>query len=246
MLRQRIWQLLPAAIALVLLAAAVIALIEQEGPNRHSMAKVTIGQNDLVYYSPPIVRQDAVALGNALRGLGFFNGRATAVWLGATHHGTKVVSFFLDRGGWDHPLTVATFEEIGRRVAPAIGGYPIVVELADSQWSTHKSLTVGRIASGRDNIYYLGAATEGDAKAFGAALRQAGYLTGEGATVVLSKDTAGYLLGFVIAQGAWDRPGVVPGFQALALRVAPSLGGLPLRVRLLDPAMDPRKEFTVR
>lgn len=246
MTRERLSKLVWGA-GLALLATALVALVVNLGPQRRSVDKVIIGKDDVVYYdSPLIARQDALALGNALQTIGFFAGRAARVRLGATHRGTKVVSFAVLQGAWNHPLTISTFEEIGRRVAPAIGGFPIQVELADSDWIARKSLVVGKIASGGDNIYYFGSATEGDAQALAAALRQAGYLAGNAATVTVSKGPTGIVLGFVVRPGVWERPEVVAGFETLARRVAPSVGGPPLELRLLDPNMEPKKEVAIR
>lgn len=94
-------------------------------------------------------------------------------------------------------------------------------------------------------IYYFGGATEGDAVALGGALRKAGYLADAGATVAIWKDgeTA---LGFVVTEGVWARPEAVSGFERLVRVVAPAVGGLPVRMRLLSPAMENKTEADVR
>ena len=160
--------------------------------------------------------------------------------------GVTVVAFVLGEGAWDHPDTVAGFEEIGRRVAASIGGFPIQVHLVDSAWTVRKSVEVGKaIIGARDAIYYFGSATEGDAQALGRALRDAGYLADLGVSVVVSKGD-GAVIGFVVGDRVWERPEAVAGFERLARRVAPSIGGLPIRVKLLNAEMETKKEMAVQ
>jgi hypothetical protein len=206
---------------------------------------VTIGTKDQVFYRPPVAEQEAEALGHALQNTGFFRNQGSSVLL-ARSGGSPVVSFVLNEGGWDHPTTIASFEEIGRRVAGSIGGFPIQVHLVDTAWHTQKSLAVGRVFVGKgDVIYYFGLASETDASALGQALRDAGYLADLGVSVVISKDET-TTLGFVVGQGVWDRAEAVTGFEQLARQVAPSVGGLPLDVRLLSAEMENKKEVPIR
>ena len=125
-------------IAPILLASgvgfALLATIVAWGlhPSRQPVnSKVVIGARDEVYYSHAATKEDAEALGQALKGIGFFNDRGTTVLLSKGKAGA-VVSFALQAGAWDHPDTAFSFEEIARRVAPAIGGFPITVRLSDS------------------------------------------------------------------------------------------------------------------
>src|SRR5581483_7113243 len=151
------------------------------------------------------------------------------------------VYFVLDDGAWNHPQTIDAFEEIGRRVAPSVGGFPISVQLSDGKLIIHKSLKVGKVASeSRDAVYYMGAATEQEGHALRDALASAGYLAGQGATVLLWRNDR-TALGFVVADGIWNRPDAVATFDALGRHVAAAAGGLPLQVRLLDSQMNIRR-----
>lgn len=206
--------------------------------------KLIVGTKDEIDYYHAATRQDAQALGRVLQAIGFLNDRGSTVLLSKGPGGT-IVTFVLDNGGWDHPATVYSFEEIGRRIAPTIGGYPIEVRLIDWTRSLHKELTVGRVVVGtRDEVYYFGAAKEGDATILGNALQTAGYLTDHGASVVLSKGD-GTAISFIVDEGAWNRPEVVAGFERLVRQVAPRIGGLPIELRLLSPKMEPKKESKV-
>ena len=232
-------------VGLLLLATLVAWGVGAMRKPKRVVSKVIVGSKDEVYYYHPVTIEGATALGRALQSTGFFNDRGTSVLL-SKNKGVTVVSFVLAEGAWDHAETVAGFEEIGRRVATAVGGFPIGVHLVDGTWTVRKSLEVGKITIGaRDAIYYLGAATEGDAQALGRALREAGYLADLGVSVVVSKG-GGAAIGFVVGEGVWERPDAAAGFERLARRVASSIGGLPIQVRLLNAEMETKRERAVR
>jgi hypothetical protein len=229
----------------VLLASIVVGMVELRRRPKVPVAKITIGTRDEVYYSHAATAEEARALGRALQVTGFFRDQGSSV-LFWRNKGVPTVSFVVKDGGWDHAATVAGFEEIGRRIAPAIGGFPIQVDLTDGSWNVHKSVAVGKVVAGtRDSVYYLGSASESDATALAKALRDAGYLQDLGATVVLARD-GGTSLGFVVGDRVWERPELVASFEALARHVAGSVGGLPLGVRLIDAGMETRREWSVK
>jgi len=230
---------------LVLLAAMVAWGVGAMRKPKRVVPKIIAGTKDEVYYSGGATVGEATALGRALENTGFFNGRGTSVML-SKFKGVRVVSFVLDDGAWDHADTAAGFEEIGRRIAVSIGGFPIQLHLVDQAWNVRKSLVVGKAIIGvRDAIYYLGSATEGDAKALGQALRDAGYLEDLGVTVVVSRG-GGAAIGFVVGEGVWERPQAVAGFERLARRVAPSIGGPPIQLRLLNSDMETKLTAELR
>jgi hypothetical protein len=94
-------------------------------------------------------------------------------------------------------------------------------------------------------VYYYGSATETEARSLGQALRNVGFLQDLGAAVVLSRDGTTDLC-FVVADGVWDRADAVAGFERLARGVAPAIGGLPVQLRLLNEAMEPKKTIIVK
>src|SRR5580658_6504367 len=114
-------KLLALAIGLSLIATIVVWALHPS--KRPPTPKVIIGSKDEVYYYHAATEQDAQALGQALVRLGFLNDRGTTVLLSKGTAGT-VASFVVSEGGWDHPATVYSFEEIGRRIAPVVGGFP--------------------------------------------------------------------------------------------------------------------------
>lgn len=239
----------PRKFAAILLAAvagtalAAIVYYSVSHPTDRTIPKVIVGTNDTVYYSHAATKADAESLGHALQLTGFFNNRGTGVMLSKGTSG-NIVSFILKDGAWDHPETVRSFEEIGRRIARSIGGYPIHLRLSDAKWGVHKEVVVGRVMAGiKDEVYYYGAATAPEAEALGRALQSNGYLVGSGASVVLSKDGV-TSISFVLGDGAWNRPGTVSAFEGLVRQVAPSVGGLPVDLRLLNSSMEVEKEVT--
>jgi hypothetical protein len=207
--------------------------------------KVEIGKNDEIYYYRRATKEDALALGKALQATGFFNDRGTSVllWLGG---GPTVVSFVMDEGAWNHPRVISNFTEVGRRVATSVGGFPIQVQLVDAHRVVHRKMTVGKwLAGTKDAVYYFGEATEADAKALAEALRTAGYFLDRGATVAVLKGE-GTVISFVVQEGLWNEPAVTATLERLVRQVAPSVGGLPMELRLLDRNMDIKQAVTVQ
>ena len=229
---------------LLLLASVVAATVELARRPRAQLNRVRVGGKDEVYYLHSATRQEAEALGKALQKVGFLNDRGTTVLLSKGTAGT-MISFVLSEGGWDHPATVYSFEEIGRRIAHSVGGFPIKVRLIDLHRIVHRELTVGMVTIGtRDEVYYYGSATEAEARQLADALRTAGFLQDRGAAVVLSRDP-GTGISFVVANDVWDRPAAVAAFERLVRTVAPAVGGLPVELRLLNEAMVPEESVTV-
>ena len=228
------------SVGIALIAALVGGYLVVRWP---SEPRVTIGKNDEVYYYRRATREDALALGQALRRIGFFNDRGSSVllWMGG---GPTVISVAVGDGDWNRRDVVSNFTEIGRRVAYAVGGFPIQVHLVDAQRVVHRKMNVGDVVIGADIVYYFGDATADDAQALGAALRAAGYFTGQGFTVSLLKGE-GTVISFVVQQGMWDNMTVVAQLDKLVRQVAAGVGGFPVKLRLVDRDMTEKRAITV-
>lgn len=50
------------------------------------------------------------------------------------------------------------------------------------------------------------------------------------------------MLAFVVGAGVWDDPALVAGFEKIARQAAPAVGGLPLRLRLVDTSLEIKKD----
>jgi hypothetical protein len=228
-----------------LAAIGAVILIGVYGSSLLSGPKIVVGSKDEVYYTGSATKENAQALGDALKTAGYFTDRGVTVILWKGRNGA-VVSFTVKEGIWDRPETIAAFEEIGRQIAPSAGGFPIQVRLVNASREDKKDLTVGRVGIGRqDEIYYYGTATEAEALALGQALRAENYLSDSGATVFLSKGGEGTVVTFVLKDGFWEDPAHVDGFEQLVRRIAPSVGGLPIVLHLTNSHLELQRNRTV-
>jgi len=150
---------------------------------------------------------------------------------------------------WNDPEVIAATNVTGIAVAPLIGGPPIKMVLMTDTGEPKRTITIDTrqlpIGTG-DTVLYSGAATEADAKALGESLRFNGIFRDEGGRVMLAKGSAGTELSFILAEHSWEDPGLERPFESIARKVAPSIGGLPITVHLLDTNSEPRTTFIVR
>ena len=226
---------------LVVLGAAVFApaMAGMLHPN------VMIGANDVVYYTGAATQEDAQALGHAFRRLGLFEDNGANVFLNKGVNGTDV-AIVVKEGSWDQQTAVTSLEEMVSQAAPAVGGFPVELMLMDKQKHVKKEVVVGqKVFEGRDQVYYLGSATAQDAKEVGDGLQKEKFFSGSGSDVFVNKDSTGTALTFVVEDGVWDNAGNVAGFKQLVRRIAPSIGGLPVELRLADTTLKDRKQVTV-
>ena len=124
------------------------------------------------------------------------------------------------------PGIISSFEEVGRQIAPTVGGFPIQVRVIDTAREVKQEPTVGEaVFSGNDAVYYLGAAKQSEAQALGQRLQSVGYFEGKESDVFLSKHKDGTALSFVVSDGAWNKPGIADDFVKITRQAAPSVGG---------------------
>jgi hypothetical protein len=206
--------------------------------------KITIGSSDDVYYAGSATKEDAQALGNALKTSGYFSDKGAADVILTKGGGGTTVAFIVKEGFWNDPAHVASFEIIGQQIAPLIGGFPIQVQLLNKSNDVESTSSVGQSAfnNGKDHIYFLGSATADQAQSLGQALISDGFLSGKGADVFLSKHSDGTVLSFIVGDGVWNDPKYVSGFETITRGVAPSIGGLPVRLRLVSTSFETQKD----
>ena len=198
--------------------------------------KVVVGTKDEVYFRGSATKQEAQSLGDALKKGGYFKGK----------DGTSI-SLVLREGAWDEPGMLATEEEAMREVADSVGGLPIHVKLMNSMEQVKKEGVVGRASvDGKDEVFYFGQATEAEGLALCRSLTTEQYFSGRGASVMFSKDSDGAVMSFVVADGFWEDASHVAGFEAVVRAVAPSMGGLPIKLRLVTTALDDKKDVVVQ
>ncbi|HEX3532113.1 MAG TPA: RDD family protein, partial [Thermoanaerobaculia bacterium] len=238
------------SIGLLLALCTFIACLTASGVNAVFQVlshghHVTIGSNDEVYYSGSSTKSAAMALGSALKANGFFRDKGSKVFLSRDHSET-VLSLVAKDDDWIEADVAFFYDRFGLQAAASIGGLPMKVRLLDSTLETRKVVSAGKVTLGtRDGVYYFGAAREDDAKALGGALRAAGFFSGKGKEVVLLKGKLRTIL-FPVAEGDWDNFENILFFEALTRKVAPSVGGLPVDVRLVNASFETKKVWTVQ
>ena len=220
----------------IFLAVYIPAYKAENGP------KVGFGTKDDVYYTGSATQADAQAVGKDLKDDGYFQDQGADVTLDKGNDGT-VLSFIVKEGFWNQTSNVTAFEEIGREIAPDIGGFPIKLRLLDKERETKVESTIGKATfSNKDHVFYLGSATDAQAEALGQALQIAGFFTGKGTDVFLAKHSDGTVLSFITADGVWDEPETVAEFEKIARQAAHTIGGLPIHMRLLNSTLVVKKD----
>jgi hypothetical protein len=208
-------------------------------------SKIVVGSNDDIYYSGSATKEDATTLGEALKKVGYFHNQAASVLLSKGTDG-QIVSFVVKDGIWKRPEIVAAFEEIGREIAPTVGGFPIKLRLVNTSRETLKELIVGKVIIGsKDEIYYLGGSTEAIAMALGRSFKSAGYFEDRGVSVFLSKGDDGTTVSFVLAEGSWENAENVAVFEGLVRQGASIIGGLPIKLHLVNSSLEIKREKIV-
>jgi len=97
----------------------------------------------------------------------------------------------------------------------------------------------------RDGVVYSGLATKSCAKALGDALRSNQYFQDRGATVLLDKGVGRRTISFVEQDGVRNRAAMLPAVEELVRQAAPTVGGLPVEIRLVDSSGSEDAKSTV-
>jgi hypothetical protein len=157
------------------------------------------------------------------------------------------IGFVVKEGAWDNDDNYAVFEYMVRMAAPTVGGFPVKLQYLNSKLEVkkeavvHPYLTVGT----NDQIGYSGTATEQEAKALGEELKSINYLQGHATTVLLSKGPGGTVVSFVVQDGSWNDEDTVAKFGEIGGSIAPSVGGVPIKVRMLNTVLRKQKEIPI-
>ena len=105
-------------------------------------AYLTVGANDQIGYSGTATEQEAKALVESLKSIGYLKDRGATVLLSKGSGGT-VVGFVVKDGAWNDERIVARYQEIGGSVAPAVGGAPIKVRMLNTLLRKQKEISIG-------------------------------------------------------------------------------------------------------
>ena len=96
------------------------------------------------------------------------------------------------------------------------------------------------------DVRYESPITREQARSVGQRLLDMGYASNsQTAQVLVSRSSSTVVMTFPLQEGAWAKPGVADGFREIVRQLAPSVGGLPLRVRLVNSRLDEKAAFTV-
>jgi hypothetical protein len=223
-------------VSLVLIASAIIV--------KMTATKVTIGSKDEVRYSGTATKEQALALGQALKTAGYFTDAGVTVLLNKSASGA-IISFVVKPAGWTEWGKVAAFEQMGRDMAPSVGGLPLKVRLVDDDVNMKKETDVhANVQAGGIEMRYSGSATEAQATALAEAFHKGA--PDKEMTVLFSVNQGQKEIAMVVQPGTWDDAGSVLGLQAFVKSVADSVGGLPITLRLIDSSFNSHKEVPVQ
>jgi hypothetical protein len=97
-------------------------------------------------------------------------------------------------------------------------------------YQQHKVVMIGT----KDQVIYSGLATRSDATALGDFLKHNQYFLDAGAAVLVKKGIGGKTISFALQDGIWDEAGMLSKFEELSREAAPTVGGLPVDVQLVN------------
>jgi hypothetical protein len=125
-------------LCLAVVGAAVFGIVSAGAANR---TKITLGADE-VYYSGNATAQDATAFGEALKTIGYFRGSGATVEIAKDKSTGVTLSFVVQDGAWDDTDKVSKFQDVGRLIAPAVGGLPFELRFLDTSSKVKKQVTV--------------------------------------------------------------------------------------------------------
>jgi hypothetical protein len=99
---------------------------------------------------------------------------------------------------------------------------------------------------GSDGVYYEGSATKEQAQALGQRFESMGFFRGKGANVFLIRHDDGTTLAFVTVGEAWNDPKKVSSLEAIVRDVAPTVGGLPIDMQLMNTQVEVKKDEVIK
>lgn len=208
---------------------------------------VLVGKNDRVYPSGSATEAEAQTLGAALKKEEYFQDRECAVMLYKSSLEGTVITFIVQDKEIAHMLTA--HEIVVRTIASSVGGLPIKLRMTNEKSDIKRELWIHPGLKFHNNqLLYSGAATREEAVAMLEVLKAEGAFSekGSGIAVLLSKTNEGAIVSFPIKTGAAKDPAVLEYYKAVGYKLAPAIGGLPIKVRLLDDNFSREHEIDVQ
>ncbi len=221
-----------------------LLLVACQGP------KVSISENEEIFYKGGATEEQAKAVGEVLTQRGVLDGSNPASIQLIKKDEAFTLRLVVKEGRWDDEHVAETFADIAYGVSQdALDGATINVELCDDQFKTQRSFPMAELAkvqlSPKETIFLLGAATEEQGRAVGASLTQHGLLNGANpASIQLDVKEEKIHLRFVVKEGLWDDEMMIESFADSAYNVSQEVfNGKEVTVDLCDDHFHPRNTF---
>lgn len=115
-----------------------------------------------------------------------------------------------------------------------LAGLIVVIGTVVQMYQYRRVVVIGT----KDEVIYSGIATKANATTLGNTLKRAEYFQDRGATVLLNKGIGNTIISFGVQDGVSNQAGMLSSFEELAREVAPTVGGLPIQVQLVDSRDD--------
>jgi len=148
----------------------------------------------------------------------------------------KIVSDHVARGG----------RLSSRWIAGGLGVAVMMISLALIFGTIFMAPPVSKIVVGTlDSVEYSGKATSAEATALGQSLKTVGYFTDRGASVLLSRNSTGAVISFVVRQDAASQPAMAYAFESIGYEVSPTVGGPPVTLQFVNSQRAVLKKFSV-
>jgi hypothetical protein len=215
---------------------------------------LAVSPREDIYYRD-ITEVEARNLGEQLKQMQVFDGKADRTVLVAQDSTGVTFTFPVQDGHWNNPDTVDGLRLTGLELAARVfDGRPVEVRLCNHDLTETKALKranegLGKwlAVSAREDVYYRGV-SEAEARQLGALLQRSRYFDGKtGGLVAVARDAEGVKLTIPVQEGAWNDPGAIRDCQALGQQIRLEVfGNAATEVRLADGHLRVKKTLPIR
>jgi hypothetical protein len=204
---------------------------------------ITIETRNTIVYSGLATKSNATALGNQLKSAHYFEDHGATIYLYRSL-ATRTLSFVVPDGVWNQSGILSTFEDYARQVGPSIGGFPIDIELIDTEKTVKAKSTVNQLRFGNHNLlYYQGEVTKDDAEQLSQSLEASNLFRSNNTTVLFTRHNGeGTTITFIVGPHSWTNPQTITDLETTLRNAGPAIGGLPLQMHLVNANLDLQKE----
>lgn len=151
----------------------------------------------------------------------------------------KAVEEHIARGGQLGSRSAAF--GVGIAAVAAVAGLAVAIGAVVYEYQYRKIVVIGT----KDQVIYSGLASRAEARSLGNALKGDEYFSDRGSSVLLDKRIGTTTVSFAVQDGIWNQEETLSSFEELAREVAPTVGGLPIEVNLIDTGGNVKATSTV-